>query len=203
MNISFSIFCIIVSRPIYYYMFGHLGTSRKKKHVANDNKHFESWITCVCVCVRFTGLSPFRWGGPRPICWFMPKGSWGLGFMALVWRAESELVLCGEGVRGCVGGEVVNAEWSAPRREEDSSSGGWVTSWSASTADLTSSLRPRLKSQGSADLLAAWACPHMHGYSWASAPPPWRTGGGSSSCVTPRLHRASLLMSRCSQSDAF
>ncbi len=37
--------------------------------------------------------SPFRWGGPLPICWFLPKGSCGFGLMALVWRAESEFVL--------------------------------------------------------------------------------------------------------------
>lgn len=42
--------------------------------------------------VRF---SPLRCGGPRPICWFMPNGSWGFGFVALVCRAESELVLSG------------------------------------------------------------------------------------------------------------
>lgn len=134
------------------------------------------YIVCVCLA-RF---SPFRWGGPRPICWFMPKGSWGLGFMALVWRAESELVLCGEEWEGMgvEEEEEVNAEWSAPWREEDSS-GGWVTSWSAaSTADLTSMLQPRLRSQASADL--SWlceACPHMHGYS----------------CERAVLYRASLL----------
>ena len=48
---------------------------------------------CVGGCARLESHSPFRWGGPRPICWPMPNGSWGLGFMALVWRAESELVL--------------------------------------------------------------------------------------------------------------
>lgn len=34
-----------------------------------------------------------RWGGPLPICWLRLKGSWGVGFMVLVCRAESELVL--------------------------------------------------------------------------------------------------------------
>lgn len=37
--------------------------------------------------------SPFRWGGPLPICWALPKGSCGFGLMALVCRAESEFVL--------------------------------------------------------------------------------------------------------------
>lgn len=57
---------------------------------AKYSKKKKREIKQISVCLL---LSPLRCGGPRPICWFMPNGSWGFGFMALVCRAESELVL--------------------------------------------------------------------------------------------------------------
>lgn len=73
------------------------------------NKMYENILKVSCVCVL-----PLRCGGPRPICWVRPKGSWGFGFIALVCRAESELVLSGRKrriMKSNTGGQTGQSVW--------------------------------------------------------------------------------------------
>lgn len=92
----------------------------KKKNLNTENSVVVFALN-ECVCVF---LSPLRCGGHLPICWFMPNGSWGFGFVALVCRAESELVLSRKKRRRNFAkySRTLNRHWASSGRQVSESS---------------------------------------------------------------------------------